>query len=52
MFYDKEYNVLEPVGTNMLKYGFCKKLIQYKWTSDQLNWTKSVQLVRGSLLWK
>ena len=21
----------------ILKYGFCKKLLQYKWTSDQLN---------------
>ena len=22
---------------NELKYGFCKKLFRYKWTSDQLN---------------
>ena len=23
--------------SNLLKYGFCKKLLWYKWTSDQLN---------------
>ena len=32
------YGMLQEASTNCLvKYGFCKKLLRYKWTSDHLN---------------
>ena len=61
-----EFKSIEHFMSYCLKYGFCKKLLRYKWTSDQLNtfflpfWlvcfvctsnqSKSVQLVRGSFV--
>ena len=31
--------VSTPTNTKVLKYGFCKKLLLYEWTSEQLSWT-------------
>ena len=32
-----EWKCISVVEALLLKYGFCKKLLRYKWTSDQLN---------------
>jgi hypothetical protein len=42
--------ISDVINGHSLKYGFCKKLLRYKWTSDQLNTLIRPKSIRSNFL--